>query len=901
MAGILYTIIIYPLMQIIELVFVAIQASFYIPGLSVIGVSVAVSLLCLPLYVVAEKWQQIERDTEAELKPGVERIKRTFKGDEQYMMLSTYYKQHHYHPVMALRSSFGLLIQIPFFIAAYIFLSNLGTLRGQSFLFIKDLGAPDAMFSIGTFSVNILPVVMTVINIIAGYIYTRGFALKDKLQLYIMALLFLVLLYNSPSGLVLYWTMNNIFSLIKNLFYKFKNPLKVLFFTCMGILVIVDIILIVSGTGLSQCLFFIALTAIIPFVPLLLRRIRKEITFMILRFSEHGKTSTVLFLLSSLSLCLVTGLLTASNIIVSSPQEFSFIDSYTTPLFFIKNTMLQAAGIFLFWPVCVYFLFSRRSRSAMSVLSSIVALGALINVFVFPGHYGIMSPMLTFESTAGFNVPAAKMLLNIALLCVLFPAVHFLIKYGRQKMLTAFMSVCVIGLAGVGLYNSLTIQQAFKKLASVYDSKPSDTVDPVFHLSKTGKNVCIIMLDRAVNGYLPTIFNEAPELKSIYSGFTYYPNTVSFGFFTMQGAAPLYGGYEYTPLEMNKRSKETLMDKYDEALTVLPRLFAQNGYSATMADAPWGKFSWISDMSFMHDYPEKITTLHTMGKYKSVWYREHNTELPAVQSTLNKRNFIWMGIMMDLPYCMREMVYNGGDWWACSSPDAAGNTTFLDSYSVLDFMPRLTDTTATTNTFTYIDNNTTHDPVLCQAPDYIPVSKVTNRGNTPFANSEHYSANAAAIHRLATWIAYLKKEGVYDNTRIIIASDHGRDVPTGQFAKEKKLPFMREFCHPYLLVKDFDATGDIKTDNTFMTNADVPTLAVKDIIANPVNPFTGKKITSEGRKNLVTITSSKNWLPSQQNKYTLAIAGSDWYTVHDNIFEENNWKQIKPGKLKLIP
>ncbi len=112
---------------------------------------------------------------------------------------------------------------------------------------------------------------------------------------------------------------------------------------------------------------------------------------------------------------------------------------------------------------------------------------------------------------------------------------------------------------------------------------------------------------------------------------------------------------------------------------------------------------------------------------------------------------------------------------------------------------------------------------------------------------------------------------------------------------------MREFCHPYLLVKDFDATGDIKTDNTFMTNADVPTLAVKDIIANPVNPFTGKKITSEGRKNLVTITSSKNWLPSQQNKYTLAIAGSDWYTVHDNIFEENNWKQIKPGKLKLIP
>ena len=31
-----------------------------------------------------------------------------------------------------------------------------------------------------------------------------------------MALIFLVLLYSSPAGLVLYWTMNNVFSLVKS-------------------------------------------------------------------------------------------------------------------------------------------------------------------------------------------------------------------------------------------------------------------------------------------------------------------------------------------------------------------------------------------------------------------------------------------------------------------------------------------------------------------------------------------------------------------------------------------------------------------------------------------------------------------------------------------------------------
>src|SRR5574344_1332296 len=270
------------------------------------------------------------------------------------------------------------------------------------------------------------------------------------------------------------------------------------------------------------------------------------------------------------------------------------------------------------------------------------------------------------------------------------------------------------------------------------------------------------MRDRAINGYIPEIMNEAPSLKSTYSGFTYYPNTVSFGFFTLQGAPALYAGYEYTPLEINKRTNEPLVKKHDEALAVLPRIFAKNGFTATMADAPWAHYSWISDMSYMHNYPEKINTVQTMRKYKAEWYHENGSVLPAVQSTLNKRNFIWYGLMKDMPFILRKSVYNDGDYWASSSV-ASRNNTFLNSYSVLDFLPKLTATDAQGNTFTYMDNDTTHDPVLCQAPDYVPVKTVTNRGTTQFAASEHYHGNAAAIHRIGSWINYLKAQGVYDN------------------------------------------------------------------------------------------------------------------------------------------
>ena len=117
-----------------------------------------------------------------------------------------------------------MLLQIPFFIAAYSFLSHLPGLSGFSFFFVKNMGTPDAMFKIGSFSVNVLPIAMTAINCISGAIYSSGHeSIREKIQIYVSALLFLVLLYDSPAGLVIYWTMNNLLSLVENVFYKFKN------------------------------------------------------------------------------------------------------------------------------------------------------------------------------------------------------------------------------------------------------------------------------------------------------------------------------------------------------------------------------------------------------------------------------------------------------------------------------------------------------------------------------------------------------------------------------------------------------------------------------------------------------------------------------------------------------
>ena len=80
-------------------------------------------------------------------------------------------------------------------------------MKFSGFGILKNLASPDALISFGNIHVNVLPILMTLINVISSEIYAKGMKFKEKIQLYGMALIFLVLLYNSPSGLVLYWTL----------------------------------------------------------------------------------------------------------------------------------------------------------------------------------------------------------------------------------------------------------------------------------------------------------------------------------------------------------------------------------------------------------------------------------------------------------------------------------------------------------------------------------------------------------------------------------------------------------------------------------------------------------------------------------------------------------------------
>lgn len=185
-------------------------------GVSLILTSFAVNTIMIPVFWYAEKLQQKERDIQSEMKPKIDEYKGVFKGYELHLYISNIHKQYKYHPVYALRSLLGLFIQLPFFIATYHFLSNYSAIKGVSFMFITDLGNPDMLLSLSAASINILPFVMTAANLASSFIYGKMLSRVERINIYFIAVLFLVLLYKSPAGLLLYWTCNNIFSLFKS-------------------------------------------------------------------------------------------------------------------------------------------------------------------------------------------------------------------------------------------------------------------------------------------------------------------------------------------------------------------------------------------------------------------------------------------------------------------------------------------------------------------------------------------------------------------------------------------------------------------------------------------------------------------------------------------------------------
>ena len=896
MLNFLYMIFIYPVYMFVEFIFFLANniTDDYI-GFSIVLLSVAVNVICLPIYNVAEKWQEKERAIQKQLKPKITDIKAVFSGDERYMMLSTYYRQNQYHPIYAMRGMFALLIQIPFFIAAYQLLSSLPILNNSAFWFLKDLGKPDALLHVGDMHINVLPIVMTGVNIIASAIYSKGLGIKEKLQLYITAAVFLVLLYNSPSGLVFYWTLNNIFSLFKNIFYRIKLSKKTWYIITVLCFICFTIITKNSTSKLRPLVIIEFFTVMVMFIPIIWMVASKFLFKNTRNTFGDDKIRFSIFLQSAITLFIFLGMVIPASIIANSPQEFVNFENIFNPFTILFYTAIQSIGC-LFWFVCLYKLFQKNVQVAFTFGSIIILVIAILNAYLFQDKYGSINNLLMFSDVGRLRHSLREVVINLAVIGAAGGITFFILYLGvLKKFIGTILKILICSFLVIIVISSTTIYKELNTMKSATNALANS--DKAYRISKTGKNIFIFMLDRSMNFFLDPIFESSELVKSEYTGFTVFENSIAFGLSTNFSTPSLFGGYEYIPEKIDARSEELLVDKHNEALSVLPKLFSEHDWCVSFTDPSWLNYSWVPDLSVFKQYNMRAKNIDDNGIYTQDFLKKDiRRSVPQSKIYGIRRNMFYFSLFRILPLEVRRIFYANGMYGSVGIPIYSAS--FMNAYSAIENVTNEIEFVENQDCINIIVNNVTHEPprketVQMIGKDFlIPLAKEYCFNES---TENHFYANYLAHESCARFFRFLKDNGCWDNSRIIIAGDHGSGgirVKGMNFIDAfAGFDFYPESLIPLIMMKDFNSNGELNKDYTFMTLADIPALATKDLpVELQKNPFTEKKFIDTQNKEIVKSVEDGSWHANHQLKSTQFDVYS-WVYVKENVYDPACWSR----------
>jgi YidC/Oxa1 family membrane protein insertase len=195
-------------------------------GWSIIFLTILIKLAFFPLSAASYKSMARMKLVQ----PKVLELKERHKGEPQKLnqaMMEMYRKEK----INPLGGCFPVLIQIPVFIALYWVLLSSVEMRGAPWWgWIQDLSKPDTLFGVWFGApIGLLPILMAVSMFIQTKLNpTPPDPLQAKLMMF-MPLAFSVMFFFFPSGLVLYWVVNNILSIaqqwqINKIYGEAKKP-----------------------------------------------------------------------------------------------------------------------------------------------------------------------------------------------------------------------------------------------------------------------------------------------------------------------------------------------------------------------------------------------------------------------------------------------------------------------------------------------------------------------------------------------------------------------------------------------------------------------------------------------------------------------------------------------------
>ncbi|MGX2982797.1 YidC/Oxa1 family membrane protein insertase [Helicobacter sp. 23-1045] len=886
----LYFLFIFPLQFTLNLALGYIFALVKSWGISIILLSLFVNIFLLKIFIWADKKAGKFSALKAQCDTKIAEFKRVFKGAELQSYIRTLYKQKHYHPIFALSALGGLALQVPFFIAVLCLLNEFDGIRGVSFLWIADLSAPDSVLG-----VHLLPILMTIISLANVWIVAKDRG--AKIQGALISLIFLVLLYQMPSALVLYWTTNMAFSLLRALWAKWRSNS--------------------SNSGNHSADSANRTKIAESRNDKKTRNFAESTTFFrkilaIFRILFNGDDYKTYRQIAAYAVLCIAFLICVFNPYALYKSDITQFDSSQT-----IATLSALFGAFLLISVFAIYVLNfipKRICKIYAFMMSFALFVGIVYSFVLVGDYGAMDRFVFQKTLLPFNDPQMRLKRFVEFGIVAFVGAIFLLfmlKRLRLAMKIIFATLFVVSALNVAQILNKRLDSALQsKIAestqnsanNFAESPTTPYQNELFSYSKTQKNIVIFVLDMFSGSHMPYILERFPHFNTALDGFTLFPNAISSANATIYSLPSLVAGPYYTIYNMNARGDNTA-ESSANAYKNIGLSFADAGYlvgflmfhiqnrNALIAES---NIFWLDNHEhfkkyFLSQNPSLSEKLNS-GKYFDIW------------------QMLGFGLFKFMPEAyFRVRIYNRMQSHRQKGID---NNTVINHISTLYAATHIGDTNATKPTFKFFHSFITHAPYGIYANNgecnYLNQNTIWENNN-PHKPSmqkgrysyQHFDTEVCALQYISRYIAWLKDEGIYDNTQIFIVSDHAGDdsinIPMDKLKPRTIGPDI------IFLFKDFNAKGALKVDNRLMANYDISSIFCENL-PNGCQKV-GKNILQNYPKTREIIHARPDdSFKHEPNKWLIYGA----YKINSNsvtgggIYVEKNWTDISDEKYGIV-
>lgn len=450
--------------------------------------------------------------------------------------------------------------------------------------------------------------------------------------------------------------------------------------------------------------------------------------------------------------------------------------------------------------------------------------------------------------------------------------IYFIYKKNRKYL--TYISIiifCIPLLQIVSILHKNNIQIRIKNHNNTNITSLPEEYYKMHSLSKDKPNIIYICLDMFNGEYIESLEKDIEDFDEIFKGFIYYKDTLSVSGWTITSfGGALYYGDQYSPIN-NNLNKISVKDSGKEALTKLKELLIKNNYKA----------NFINDI-ILNEIP--VSNEGPMSDFAYYWSKKNKEKITSV-SKLPMLEML--SIFQAAPIMIKNYIYNDANWlvYGDEVTFAMNRYNAIKTYSYLDLLPELSSNTSDKSNFLSIRTELSHQPYGLDKNGELIFNNYADTENNSFYSSKaaYYSAKGTIL-LLIKYFDWMKQNGVYDNSIIILYSDHGNNchdnnIPTPENEEEKEY-YSRS--NALYMIKPLNSNDDFKIDLSLKSNGDI----LYDVfnllgIENDIQPCTKDGIRYYSfMKSLEDTAKNKNYVDYAS------------YEVNGSIFDKDSWERI---------